>query len=415
MQSLFVYADFDFLPAPCLVGTLNYDRVRGNEVYSFSYSPHWLSDYGGISLCKDLFTTSGPQYAQDGLFGCFSDARPDRWGRSLAEKREAILAQKEKRVPHSLASFDYLLSIDDYMRMGGLRFKETKSGPYLNDDAGLRVPPITSLRELAAAVDAVEKSDEKGDLPEERWLLQLLNPGTSLGGARPKSNVQDTDGCLLVAKYPSRSDRYDAELWEHFCHQLACKCGIVAAETHVAESGKKYHILLSKRFDRAVGGKRIHFASALTHLGLRDWAGAADGKGYLDIVDFILQACPDTEKNLEQLYRRVAFNICIGNSDDHFRNHGFLLGPKGWTLSPAYDINPSLSRTQSLMISETTNESSLTALQEAHDAYFISKTKAETIVREVRAGVATWPALAQQLHLAAAEVSVFSDRLNAFL
>lgn len=415
MRSLFVYADFDFLPAPCLVGTLNYDRVRGNEVYSFSYSPQWLSDYGGISLSKDLFTTSGPQYSQDGLFGCFSDALPDRWGRTLAEKREAIQAQKEKRAPRSLASFDYLLSIDDYMRMGGLRFKETESGPYLNDDAGLRVPPITTLRELAAAADAVEKSDEKGELPEERWLFQLLNPGTSLGGARPKSNVQDTNGSLLVAKYPSRSDRYDAELWEHFCHLLARKCGIDAAETRLAESGKKYHILLSKRFDRAADEKRIHFASALTHLGFRDGAGAAEGKGYLDIVDFILQACPDTEKNLEQLYRRVAFNICIGNSDDHFRNHGFLLGPRGWTLSPAYDINPSLSQTQSLMISETTNESSLTALLEAHDAYFISKAKAEAIIREVRAGVAAWPTLAKYLHLAAAEVSVFSDRLNAFL
>ena len=183
----------------------------------------------------------------------------------------------------------------------------------------------------------------------------------------------------------------------------------------MTESGKKYHILLSRRFDRTTEGKRIHFASALTHLGFRDGTGAAEGKGYLDIVDFILQACPDTEKTLEQLYRRVAFNICIGNSDDHFRNHGFLLGPRGWTLSPAYDINPSLSRTQSLMISETTNESNLTALLEAHDAYFISKSRAGSIIREVRAGLAAWPALARQLHLAPAEVAVFSDRLNAFL
>lgn len=200
MRSLYVFADFDFLPSPCKVGILHFDRVRGNEVYSFSYSLPWLSDHGGIVLSKDLFPTSGPQYAQDGPFGCFSDALPDRWGRTLAEKREALQAQKEKRTPRSLASFDYLLSIDDYLRMGGLRFKESESGPYLNDDAGLRVPPITTIRELAAAADAVEKSDEKGELPEERRLYQLLNPGTSLGGARPKSNIQDTDGSLLVAK-----------------------------------------------------------------------------------------------------------------------------------------------------------------------------------------------------------------------
>ncbi len=415
MKSLLVYADFDCLSGPLNVGVLNYDRVRGNEVCSFAFDPHWLERFGSISLSKDLMAAPGLQYAPNGTFGCFSDALPDRWGRTLAEKREAIDARREHRPARALSAFDYLLSLDDYMRIGALRFKEEEGGSFLNDHAGLKVPPITTVRELAAAAEEVEKSEEKGILPEERWLFQLLNPGTSLGGARPKSNVMDEDGCLSVAKYPSRSDRHDVGLWEHFSHLLALKCGVRAAQTRVLESGKQYHILLSKRFDRNAEGRRIHFASALTHLGFKDGAGADEGKGYLDIVDFILQACPDTEKNLEELYRRVAFNICLGNGDDHFRNHGFLLGAKGWSLSPAYDLNPSLSQAQSLLIDETTNEANLTALLEAHDAYFLTKEKAQTIIGEVRAQFAKWPSLAKQLHLPQAEVAVFSGRLNQFI
>ena len=415
MRNLIVYADFDFLPAPCQVGTLHYDRVRGNEIYSFTFAQEWLERYAALSLSKDLFTAPGVQFAQDGIFGCFSDALPDRWGRTLAEKKEAIDALRENRPAKALTSFDFLLSLDDYMRVGGLRFKETEEGPFLNDDAGLRVPPITTIRELADAADAIERSDEKGTLPEERWLYQLLNPGTSLGGARPKSNVMDVDKSLYVAKYPSRNDRHDVGLWEHFAHLLAARCGIRAAQTRTLESGRKYHILLSRRFDRNEEGRRIHFASALTHLGFKDGSGASDGKGYLDIVDFILQACPDTEKNLQELYRRVAFNICIGNGDDHFRNHGFLLGAKGWSLAPAYDLNPSLTQTQSLMISETTNEASLTALLDAHDAYFLSKEKAQEIIAQVCKGVATWPSLAKQLQIPQGEVNLFAGRMDQFI
>lgn len=212
-----------------------------------------------------------------------------------------------------------------------------------------------------------------------------------------------------------RSVRHDVGLWEHFSHVLAGYCGINAAQTRVMDSGGAYHILLSRRFDRTADGRRIHFASALTHLGFKDGAGASDGKGYLDIVDFILQACPDTIKNLEELFRRVAFYICLGNGDDHFRNHGFILGPKGWALSPAYDINPSLSMEQSLMISETTNESSLEALTEAHDSYFLPKQRAESIIEEVRTGMKRWPSLAKRLHIPPSEAALFEARLNRFL
>ena len=415
MKQLLVYADFHFLPVSQKLGVLNYDRVRGKEVFSFRYDQSWLSKYGNIRLGEDLNTFPGLQYApSDSIFGCFADSLPDRWGRTLAEKREEIEARQENRSVKKLNSLDYLLSVDDLMRMGGFRFKTEETAPFLNDCGTMRIPPIASIRELAAAADAIERSEESGELPQQKWLYQLLNPGTSLGGARPKANVMEQDNSLWIAKFPSREDRHDVSLWELFCHLLAGSCCVNVADARVMDSGKRYHIFLTKRFDRASDGKRVHFSSAMNLLGFKDGDGRDNGKGYLDMADLIVQHCPDTQKQLEQLYRRVAFNICVGNADDHFRNHGFLLTPKGWVLSPAYDMNPSLSTDHCLMITETTNESSLTALSEAHDSYFLPKNRALEIIEEVRIGVSRWPSLAKRLHMNESEVKVFEDRLNRF-
>lgn len=416
MEKLQVYADFHFLPATEKLGTLNYDRVRGNEVFSFCYDRNWLNKYGNIRLGGDLGTFPGLQYAPSGsIFGCFADSLPDRWGRTLAEKWEEIEARHEKRPVKKLDSLDYLLSIDDLMRMGGFRFKQNETASYLNDHGAMRIPPIASIQELAAAADAIEKSEESKELPEQKWLYQLLNPGTSLGGARPKASVMEQDGSLWIAKFPSREDRHDVSRWELFCNRLAQSCGIDVAAAKTMDSGKCYHIFMTKRFDRTPEGKRIHFSSAMNLLGFKDGDGCNNGKGYLDIADLIVQNCSDTEKQLEQLYRRVAFNICVGNGDDHFRNHGFLLTSKGWVLSPAYDMNPSLGTDQCLMITETTNEASLTALSEAHDSYFLPQGRALAIIAEVRSGVSRWPSLAKRMHLKETEVKVFEGRLNLFI
>ena len=416
MKQLLVYADFHFLTAIEKLGTLNYDRVRGNEVFSFCYDSNWLNQYGDIRLGGDLGTFPGLQYApSNSIFGCFADSLPDRWGRTLAEKREEIEAQRAHRPVKKLDSLDYLLSIDDLMRMGGFRLKTNEVEPFLNDYGAMRIPPMASIRELAAAADAIEASDELKELPEEKWLYQLLNPGTSLGGARPKANVMEQDNSLWIAKFPSREDRHDVSQWELFCILLAKSCHIDVADAKTMDSGKRHHIFLTKRFDRTSDGKRVHFSSAMNLLGFKDGDGRDNGKGYLDIADLIIQYCPDTQKQLEQLYRRVAFNICVGNADDHFRNHGFLLTPKGWILSPAYDMNPSLSTDQCLMISETTNEASLTALSEASDAYFIPKQRALAIIEEVRRGVSRWTSLARRLHLSETEVKFFEGRLNLFI
>ena len=414
MERLLVFADFDWLDKPELVGELCYEKLRGSESYAFRFDDNWLKFHAGIKLSEDINNYPGLQYTQPGndIFGCFSDALPDRWGRTLLKRREQIQASEEKRAVRNLSSFDYLMGIDDFSRMGGFRLKRELDGDFINVSPSLKIPPLTELRQLVLASQEVEKSEENDVLPEKKWIAQLIQPGTSLGGARPKAGVLDDSGNLCIAKFPSRKDDYDTGLWEHFSHLLARKAGINAAQTKVLGGLGKYHTLLSKRFDRTDEGKRIHFASSMSLIGLRDGDNAQGGYGYLNIVDFILQSCCDVEKNLQELYRRVAFNICIGNSDDHFRNHGFLLTPRGWTLSPAYDINPTLNEYQSLLINESSNKADIRTLLESCESYMIKKEVAENIIRQVQAAVAGWENLAVLLQIPAREVTMFKDRFK---
>ena len=414
MKTLYVYADFDWLDEPMLVGELGYESLRGSDSYAFKFDNDWLRQYGSLFLSADINNYPGQQYTQPGrdIFGCFSDALPDRWGRLLLNRREQILAAEERRPIRRLSSFDYLIGIDDFSRMGGFRFKTIPDGDFINCDSHLRIPPLADLRSLVAASMEIEKSEEQNRLPEKKWIQQLVHPGSSLGGARPKAGVRGTDGCLYVAKFPSRNDDYDVSLWEHLSHLLAKKAGVNAAETSVISTGEKYHALLSKRFDRTADGRRIHFASAMTLLGLTDGSDAQTGNGYLDIVDFILQNCYDVENNLRQLYRRVAFNIAIGNTDDHFRNHGFLLTPKGWTLSPAYDMNPTSNEYQSLLINSSTNKSDLNLLLGSSEEYMIGKDEATKIIGEVTNAIKGWRRMAASLGIAKREMELLEQILD---
>lgn len=414
MRILFIYSDFDWLDEPLLVGELGYESLRGSDSYSFKYDNDWLRQYGSLFLSADINNYPGQQYTQPDrdIFGCFSDALPDRWGRMLLNRREQILSAEEKRPVRKLSSFDYLMGIDDFSRMGGFRFKESPDGEFINCEKSLRIPPLTDIRALVAASMEIEKSEEQNQLPEKKWLLQLVHPGTSLGGARPKAGVMNDEGQLCVAKFPSRNDDYDVGLWEHASHLLAKKSGVTAADTSVIETGGKYHALLSRRFDRTSDGRRKHFASAMTLLGLTDGCDAKTGNGYLDIVDFILQNCCNVEDNLRQLYRRVAFNIAIGNSDDHFRNHGFLLTPKGWTLSPAYDMNPTLNEYQALLINSTTNRADLQVLLDSAEEYMIGREEAGRIIDEVKGGVKNWKSIATRLGISKREMDVFEQILS---
>ena len=409
MKKLFVYADFDWLKEAELVGELGYESLRGSDSYSFKFADSWIKKYNAIALSDDLNNYPGIQYTQPekDIFGCFADALPDRWGRTLFLRREQILAQEENRPVRRLSSFDFLTGIDDHSRMGGFRFKETPDGEFINTNNTLRVPPLTDLRELIAASKEIERSEGTNIIPEKKWITQLVQPGSSLGGARPKANVIDENHNIFMAKFPSLNDDYDVGIWEHFCHLLAKNAGINAAETKVITTNDKHHTLLSHRFDRTYAGRRIHFASAMTLLGLNDGDNATTGHGYIDIVDFIISGCTDVDANLRELFRRVAFNICIGNSDDHFRNHGFLLTAKGWTLSPAYDMNPTLNDHQSLLINNKTNTADLSILLDSCDEYMLTHEVAKGIIDEVLEAVKGWRALANRLGIAKREMNLF--------
>ena len=402
MKKITVCADFDFLASPQEIGTLGYERVRGKDHFVFEYSREWLKQHGGIMLSGDLMNVPSLQHPRgaDSVFGFVKDSFPDRWGRLLLDRRERLMAQAEGRPVRALTNYDYLTGIEDYTRMGGIRYKGTDSDDYINACEKFLVPPIESIRALCDACYEIELAEERNELPEQRWLDQLIDPGTSLGGARPKANVVDTDGKLYVAKFPSKKDLENTELIEHFSHRLAAKAGIDVAQTRTIKISKDRHLLLSERFDRTGDGRRIHFASAMSLLGFDDGAGSNTGNGYLDIVDFILQGCVDVQQNLRELYRRVTFNVMFGNTDDHFRNHGFLLTPKGWTLSPAYDINPSTKTHQCLLINLYTEQSDATSLLQSSGSYMLSRQEAFEITDEVRNAIKDWRTTASELQIA---------------
>ena len=312
--------------------------IKGGESYAFEYSSEWLKRIQlSVSLDPELMPFGGRQYPSGKtIFGMFEDASPDRWGRMLMNKRERILAEKEGRKPAKLYDSDYLLGVYDETRMGGIRFKKDPEGVFVSDDKETATPPWATLRMLEEASRNFE-NDETG--LSEKWLNQLIQPGSSLGGARPKATVIDPKGQLWIAKFPSKNDENDTGAWEKVAHDLAGMCGLNVPESKLEKFSKLGSTFLIKRFDRN-GEKRIHFASAMTLLGKMDGASAADGTSYLDIAAFIKAYGVKPKEDLVELWKRIVFNMAITNTDDHLRNHAFILQSGGWRLSPLYDVNP---------------------------------------------------------------------------
>ena len=309
---------------PSLIGTLFVGGGKGKQVVSFEYDDEWLNDLSNnVSLDPDLRMFKGRQYAPTGknLFGVFEDSCPDRWGRLLMKRREAIIAKKEERKPRTLSEVDFLIGVYDETRMGGLRFSTSKGGAFLSDDKELATPPWTTLRKLESASLAFEKND---DGMEEKWLKQLVAPGSSLGGARPKASVLAPDGSLWIAKFPSKHDDINVGAWEMVVHDLAVMCNLNVPEAKLENFSKNGSTFLIKRFDRE-GDKRIHFASAMNLLGKTDGANATEGSSYMEIASIITAYSATPQKDLGELWRRIVFNMAVSNTDDHLRNHGFLL------------------------------------------------------------------------------------------
>jgi serine/threonine-protein kinase HipA len=413
-KQIWVYAGWAELGGTTLMGTLTADQVRGREVFSFSYSKEWLEKGPALVLDPDLGLYSGPQYSRDDKpnFGLFLDSSPDRWGRVLMERREALIAGQEGRKPRTLMESDYLMGVSDRYRMGGLRFKLTEDGPFLDNNDAMAVPPMTSLRTLEEASLQLENENAVDSPQFARWLNLLMSPGSSLGGARPKASVVDPGGQLWIAKFPSRKDDRDVGAWEMVVNELALRSGLQVAEGKARRFTQDRHTFLTKRFDRRSDG-RIHFASAMTLLGYNDGADAMAGVSYLHIAEFIMRHGATPDADLEELWRRIVFNICVSNSDDHLRNHGFLLTPKGWVLSPAFDINPIPSSTGlSLNISEYSNALDLDLARAVAEKFRVNDKKRELIIDKITKAVGRWREVAMRLGISRSEM----ERMrNAFL
>ena len=336
-KTIFVYDDFS-MQNPTLMGILYVNSLKGGESYSFEYDREWLKKTSlKITLDPELMPYSGRQYPfGKAIFGLFSDSSPDRWGRVLMNKRERILAEKEGRKPAKLYDSDYLLGVYDEMRLGGIRFKTEPNGAFLSDDKETAAPPWTSLRTLEEASRNFENEDTA---LSEKWLNQLIRPGSSLGGARPKATVIDPKEQLWIAKFPSKNDENDSGAWEMVTHDLAEICGLHVPEAKLEKFSNLGSTYLVKRFDRILN-KRVHFASAMTLLGKTDGASAEDGTSYLDIAAFIKSYGAQPKRDLIELWKRIVFYMAVSNTDDHLRNHAFIFAENGWRLSPLYDVNP---------------------------------------------------------------------------
>ena len=402
---ILVYADWTGLPQTTQIGTLSAEVVRGKEIFSFEYSQQWLQSPQAQMLDPDLQLYAGPQYLGDDKpnFGMFLDSSPDRWGRVLMKRREAIISRQEERKARVLNESDFLLGVFDGTRMGALRFKESEDGEYLSHATELAAPPWVTLRDLEYASLRLENEDMTAT-EELRWLNMLMAPGSSLGGARPKASVTDPEGNLWIAKFPSTNDEYNIGAWEMVVYELAVNSGITVAPAQLQQFSGRHHTFLTRRFDRVHQSERIHFASAMTLLGQQDGTDFHNGASYLDIVGFIIQNGRQVNENLRELWTRIVFNILVKNTDDHLRNHGFLLREDGWELSPAYDMNANpQGNGLTLNISENDNALDTELALSVAKHFRLKPQEADTIFNRIKSAVSDWPAIAAKYKLSRRE------------
>lgn len=408
-----VYADLEHFADPHLMGSLRRQPGKSGEVFSFEYDAAWLEQQEAFAFDPDLAHVRGSQYppADRANFGIFMDSSPDRWGRLLMQRRENLRAREEKRKPRSLTDWDYLLGVYDETRMGALRFRDPVSSAFLDSDDRFAAPPIATLRELQAASLQFEQHLDEEKHPEyARWLAQLYAPGSSLGGARPKASVRDEDGALCIAKFPSRQDTRDIGAWELVAHRLAAKAGITIPPVRPLRlAGSPHTTFVARRFDRSATGRRLAFVSAMT---LTQRMDGDPGASYLELVDLLQSRGANTHADCLELFRRVVFNVLIHNTDDHLRNHGFLLTQQGLTLSPVYDINPTPDRSElSLAINEVDTHCDVAIAMEAHKDYGLSGTEADAVLRSARDAIGAWRREAARLGVPETEQRLMA---NAF-
>lgn len=331
------------------------------------------------------------------------------------KRREAATARYEGRTERTLRESDYLLGVFDGHRMGALRFKEDPDGPFLNNNDTLASPPWTSIRELEQISLRLEDEDITDDPEYLKWLTMLVNPGSSLGGASPKASVLDDKKNLWIAKFPSKTDIKDIGGWEMVANELARNAGLNVAISQIQKFSSRFYTFLTNRFDRTDAGERIHYASAMTMPGYKDGDSFPEGVSYLEIVDFLTNNGANIDSDLKELWSRIVFNIFISNTDDHLRNHGFILTDKGWILSPAYDINPNEDGTGlSLNIDLDDNSLSLDLPLKVVEYFRLDKDDGLLIIEHIRKAVSDWRRIANKYQLPKSEQEIMAKVFERF-
>lgn len=376
---------------PVLIGTLWSLPTRERELFKFQYDDHWLKSQSNHYLDPYLQFYSGAFFPANEAdnFGMFLDSATGAWGRLLMQQRENATARREKREVKILNESDFLLGVFDYFRSGALRFKTEIDGEFVTSDEQFILPSLSSLRELEYA----SMICSGGDFNNKELLLSidtLAASGAALGGKRPKASVIDNDWQMWIAKFPDVNDEIDIGGWEFIAHTMAGIAGIQTASGMVRKLNSHHHTFISQRFDRTLKGERIHFASAMTLLGYSD-RDVGTRRSYLDLAEFIMRHGADVKHDLEELWRRIVFNIAIRNTDDRLDNHGFLLSQEGWKLSPAYDLNPDTrGGGLSLNISEHLNSLDYDLALSVADYFRVKHERAKSIVQEVKVVTGQW-------------------------
>jgi serine/threonine-protein kinase HipA len=410
-QDIYIYAHWKGLEEPQLMGVLSALYAEGKKAFSFEYDRDWLKSKNQMLLDPDIQFYSGPQYPNNKEnFGVFLDSMPDTWGKTLMKKREAQRAKEANETPNTLYEIDFLLGVYDETRMGALRFKLNPEGPFLDDNELNPAPPWSSIRELQEAARNIENNGGNDEV--RKWLAVLMAPGSSLGGARPKANVLDENNQLLIAKFPSKNDTVDKAAWEYLAYQLAIKAGIHMAPSKIEKISGSFNTFFTKRFDREAGC-RLHFASAMTMTGHNEDTIRNHPVSYLELAEFIQSHGAMVNDNLEQLWRRIVFNIAISNTDDHLRNHGFILTNQGWILSPTYDLNPSIDKDGLALNIDMDNNALDYDLVKSVGAYFrLDNMQMDEIIKEVLDVVSTWQEVAKEIGISNKEQNLMSKAFN---
>ncbi len=408
---IFVFAHWAGMTEPELLGILSAHQAKGRKAFSFEYDKNWLKTKEQRLIDPDIQFYSGQQFPnKKENFGIFLDSMPDTWGRTLMKRRETQLAKERGEKAKTLHDIDLLLGVYDETRMGAFRFKLAVDGDFLDNDTEKSTPPWSTVRELQQAVVHYENDTENESVG--KWLDVLIAPGSSLGGARPKANILDERDRLWIAKFPSKNDTIDKASWEFLTYKLAVRAGIEMTECRLEKINGKYHTFFTKRFDRN-GQDRIHFSSAMTMTGNNEDTIRENPASYLDIVEFIQNYGCNVEKNLHQLWRRIVFNIAVSNTDDHLRNHGFVLSESGWQLSPAYDLNPSTDKNGLSLNIDMDNNALDFELAKSVGQYFrLTTSEMDEIMEEVIQSVQQWKNVAKTIGISRAEQALMSSAFS---